>query len=180
MKRFWSCIEESVRKWRDEIPSLPQSFFGDSAGEDGLSDSVLMPLILGCVLTGLIGGFLIGLESSRPPSTVLETTYESGYDDGFSDGISSLPDSQPELLFREEGVFNRSIAVVYPDQDLSYECVVSRRTVGDAGGEWVIDRQAYKYNGTVECNAVDQDLISEYDDPAINNTLLRNEVTNAN
>jgi len=171
-------LYDSVRRWRDEIPGLPSSFFEQADDDESCVERVLLPMIIASVLTGLIGGFLIGLESARPPSTVVQTSFEAGYEDGFSDGVSSLPDGKPEILFRQEGMFNRSIAIVYPDQELSYECLVSRKTVENAGGEWVIDRQAFKYNGTVNCTAVEQNLIPEYDNSAINNTLLRNEVTN--
>jgi len=137
---------------------------------------MLLPLMLGCVLTGLIGGFIVGMESARPPSTVVQTSFEAGYEDGFSNGLATLPDGQPEVLFRQDGMFNRSIAFVYPEQELSYECLVSRRTVENAGGEWVIDRQAFKYNGTVNCTAVEKNLLPEYDSSAVNDTLLRNEI----
>lgn len=166
-------VEQVVRKWRDEIPSMPASFFSESEDDDGLPDSVLLPLMLGCVLTGLVGGFLVGMESARPQSTVVQTSFEAGYEDG----LSSLPDGQPEVLFRQDGLFNRSIAIVYPDHDLSYECVVSRRTLEDGGGEWAIDRQAYKYNGTVDCATAEEILISEYNNPEIKDTLLRNEIS---
>lgn len=180
MSRLVPRVEHLVRKWREEIPSLPASFFGEPADEEGLSDSVLLPLILGCVLTGLVGGFLVGMESAQPPSTVVQTSFEAGYEDGFSDGMRSLPESQPEVLFRQDGLFNRSIAIVYPEQNLSYECVVSRRTLEDGGGEWAIDRQAYKYNGTVDCSAIEENLVPVYNSPEINDTLLRNEVAGRN
>lgn len=170
-----------LRNWRDEIPSVPGSFFDDSdSSTQEVSDKALLLLMTGCILTGLIPGVLIGLETAQPPSTLIESARDTGYHLGFEAGIGSFPDGEPRVLFRQDDLFNRSIAFTYPNQNISYECTFSRRTTENGGGEWAIDRQAFKYNGTVDCTAVEKDLIPEYSGADISDTLLRNEVHPAN
>lgn len=180
MRKQWS-FSRRVKKWRSEIPSIPRSFFDDSRGEiHEVSTGALLLLMIGCVLTGLIPGFVLGAESARPAGLIIDEARSTGYQNGFEDGLASLPDGQARVLFRQDDGFNRSIAFTYPEQNLSYECQFSRRTVENGGGEWAIDRQAFKYNGTVNCSTAEKDLIPAYSGADVSDTLLRNEIKSGN
>lgn len=155
-----------------------------------MGDEVQLALMVACVVVGLVVGLLAAHETFRPPQQyveqVQEDAYGRGYDNGFAEAMNQFNDTAKDVfgsgdarfLFRQDNGFNRSLAVVYPDRDLSFECTVSRRTINETGGgEWVIARQTFKYNGTVSCQTVGENLIPEYSSSDVNDTLLRNTVT---
>jgi len=128
------------------------------------------------IVAGLAFGLIIGASVfSSPQPTPSADMIQDAREAGYEKGVSELPGGNVLVAFKKQSLFKRSIAFVYPDRNLSYHCTVSREFQPETGGgEWVISRSAFMYNGSVDCGTVDENVISEWDSSTVDDVPLRN------
>lgn len=79
----------------------------------------------------------------------------------------------PTLMFRSDGIYQRSIGVYFPESNSSIVCEVNRKD------EIQVSDFTYKYVNSTECNRVSKDIEAVWDDPGFKNIDLYEELLNA-